>query len=75
MSPLVEGLKTQLGQLPSDDRAELAHFLLSTLGAEDHDAESVWDRLASQRVAKIRAGEAKGRDASGFLGELRERYP
>jgi hypothetical protein len=75
MDATLENWKTQLGTLPPHDRAELAHFLLSSLGPGDEDAEEAWDAEASRRVAGIRAGVAKGQDADAFLAGLRERYP
>ncbi|MBV8267387.1 MAG: addiction module protein, partial [Planctomycetaceae bacterium] len=56
-------------------RAKLAQFLLASLDPEDEDVEAAWDSEASRRVAEIRSGTARGRDADAFLAELRERYP
>ena len=77
MPTTLDDWKALLAPLPDADRAELAAFLLASLPAEPNDptAEAAWDALASSRVADIRAGTAKGRDAASYLAELRERYP
>jgi putative addiction module component (TIGR02574 family) len=75
MSSGLEDWKAKLVVLPPSERAELAHFLLSSLDPKDEDVEAAWDSEASRRVAEIRSGTARGRDADAFLAELRERYP
>jgi putative addiction module component (TIGR02574 family) len=75
MSSILEDWKTQLGTLTPGERAELAHFLLSSLDPEDEGAESAWDAEASRRVNEIRAGRASGRPVEDLLSELREQYP
>jgi putative addiction module component (TIGR02574 family) len=75
MSSMLETWKTQLVNLSPSERAELAHFLLSSLEPEDEDAESAWDVEASRRVQEIRAGRVAGQPADELLEELREQYP
>jgi putative addiction module component (TIGR02574 family) len=75
MSSLLDDWKAQLDRLSPNERAELAHYLLSSLDDEDEGVEAAWDAEAARRVTEIRSGTATGRDADGFLGELRERYP
>jgi putative addiction module component (TIGR02574 family) len=74
MSEVIEQWKAQLMTLPQDDRAELAHFLLSSLGPEDDEVEPSLEEIA-RRVDEIRSGRAIGRPVDEFLAELRERYP
>ena len=72
MSSVLDNWKAQLDQLPPNDRAELAYYLLSSLDDdEDEGDETAWDAEASRRVNEIRAGTATGRDADALLGELR----
>lgn len=75
MSTGLDRWKTDLLGLPPRERAELAHFLLTTLGPDEPDVEAAWDAEASRRVAAIRSGEASGRSADDVLGELRGLYP
>ena len=75
MSSGLEDWKAKLVQLPPRELAELAHFLLSSLDPEGEGVEAAWNSEASRRVAVIRSGTARGRDADAFLAELRERYP
>jgi putative addiction module component len=72
MSSAVEQWKAQLGALPDDERAELAHFLLIPLEPQDDEADSLWGAEVSERVAAIRSGTAKGRPLEDVLKELRE---
>ncbi len=75
MNSILDDWKTRLVSLSRPERAELAHFLLSSLEPEDEGVQAAWDEEASQRVTEIRAGTAQGRDADEFLAELRKRCP
>lgn len=75
MSSVIDIWKTQLIALPPADRVELAHFLLSSLEAEDDGVETAWDAEASRRAEEIRSGRAIGRPVDDLLAELHERYP
>lgn len=76
MSDPLETLKTQLGVLPSRERAELAWFLIDSLEPEaDDDAEAAWEIELARRVADIRSGRVVGKPADQVFAELRERFP
>jgi putative addiction module component (TIGR02574 family) len=75
MNSALEHWKTQLATLLPDERAELAHFLLSSIEPEDDGAEAAWDAEASRRVKEIRSGQALGRPVDELLAELREQFP
>ena len=75
MSPLIDQWKAQLGALSTSDRAELAAFLLSSLGREDEDVEASWDAEAARRVHEIRSGKRIGRPIDEVIAELRDRRP
>ncbi len=75
MSSVIEDWKARLVTLAQGERAELAHFLLSSLEPEDEGVEAAWDLEASRRVQEIQSGTARGRSADEYLSELRERYP
>ena len=66
MSDLYEQCKSQAALLPPDERAELAHFLLTTLEPEEDEAavEAAWVAEAQRRLADYRAGKATARPAA-----------
>jgi hypothetical protein len=67
MSPSLDQLKETLSSLPSPQRAELAHYLVSSLEAEE---EAEWLALAEQRMADVRAGKVVGIPAEEVLKSL-----
>ena len=71
----LDTLKSQLSSLPASDRAELAHFLLTSLEPEDEGVTAAWNAEIARRVALIRSGQAVGRPAQELFAELREQYP
>lgn len=75
MTQAVEDLKSQASALSQPERAELAHFLLTTLEPEDEGVEKAWREEVARRVAEIRSGKAAGRPVEEVLAELRELYP
>ena len=75
MTETIEQLKSQAGSLTRPERAELAHFLLTSLDAEEEGVDEAWRVEISRRVADIRSGRAKGRPVDEVLAELRERHP
>jgi putative addiction module component (TIGR02574 family) len=75
MTEPVEQLKVQLEQLPRQERAELAHFLLCSLEQEaDADADAAWEVELAQRVADIQSGKVVGTPAAHVFAELRARF-
>jgi putative addiction module component (TIGR02574 family) len=74
MSETLETLKSQLGVLPSRDRAELARFLIDSLepGVDD-DEEAAWEIELARRVADIRSGRVVGKPADQVFTALRGR--
>lgn len=75
MNPAIEEWKVQLTTLSQSDRAELAHFLLSSLDADGDDGvEAAWEEEVARRVDEIERGRAIGRPIEGFLTELREQH-
>jgi putative addiction module component (TIGR02574 family) len=68
-------LKSELAQLPQEDRAALASFLIDTLDAEmDDDAAAAWEVELGRRAEEIRSGKAVGEPASKVFAELREKH-
>jgi putative addiction module component (TIGR02574 family) len=75
MTETAEKLKSQLSQLSTQERAELAYFLIHSLdeGVET-DAESAWDAELARRMEEIRSGKTIGEPADKVFAELREKY-
>jgi putative addiction module component (TIGR02574 family) len=75
MNQTVEKLKAELEKLTSEERAELAHYLIHSLDAEeDADAEASWQAELDRRSAQIRSGQASGKPAPQVFQELREKH-
>jgi putative addiction module component (TIGR02574 family) len=75
MTETAEKLKLELAQLSSQDRAELASFLIHSLDEEsEHDVESAWDIELTRRMQEINEGSASGQPAIQVFAELREKY-
>jgi len=70
MTETAEKLKVQLSQLSTQERAELAHFLIHSLDeGVDADAEAAWDVELARRMAEIRSGKAVGEPADKVFAE------
>jgi putative addiction module component (TIGR02574 family) len=75
MAEAMEQLKGQLEQLPSQARAELAHFLLCSLEQDvDTDVAEAWDAELARRVADMQSGKAIGIPAAQVFAELRAEF-
>lgn len=75
MTRAVERFKSELEQLSPAERAELASFLLETLGPQETTVAAAWDAEVSRRVTEIHEGRAQGRPAEEIFAELRRQYP
>ena len=75
MSGSLGQLKSELLQLPMDQRAELAHILIHSLDeGADADVEAAWDAELARRMEQIERGEARGEPAESVFAQLREKY-
>jgi putative addiction module component (TIGR02574 family) len=75
MTQVAEKLKTQLAELQSADRAELAQFLIGSLDNDaDSEASSMWKVEISRRVAEIKSGKAIGISADEVFELIRQKY-
>lgn len=75
MTEAAERLKTELAQLPTADRAELAHFLLHSLDEEtDSDADAAWEAELQRRWSEVQSGQAIGEPADKVFAELRKKH-
>ena len=75
MAQTMQQLKSQLDQLSTKDKAELACFLLGTLEPEDEGVAAAWDLEIARRVDEIRRGDASGTPAEEVFAELRDEFP
>jgi putative addiction module component (TIGR02574 family) len=72
MTETAEKLKAQLS---TQERAELAHFLIHSLDeGVDADVETVWDTELARRLEEIRSGNTVGEPADKVFAELRKKY-
>jgi putative addiction module component (TIGR02574 family) len=68
----LDELKSAALQLPRNDRAELAQFVLDSLDDQDEIAvRADWLALAARRMDEVRAGIVVGIPAEQVLSELR----
>jgi putative addiction module component (TIGR02574 family) len=71
MSLSLDQIKNSLSGLPVSERAELAHFLLETLEAEDEGVAEAWRAELTKRVTEIRSGKVAGKPIEEVLARLR----
>jgi len=75
MTEVAEQIKGVLLVLPPGDRAELAHFLVSSLDLPfDPDVETAGDAELARRAADIAGGKVVGKPADQVFAELRQKY-
>lgn len=75
MTETAEKLKVELSQLSTEDRAELASFLIHSLDEEiDHEVESLWHVELTRRMQEINSGTASGKLSDQVFAELRQKY-
>jgi putative addiction module component (TIGR02574 family) len=75
MALSLEQIKDSLSELSTEERTELAHFLLLSLEPVDEGAEEAWREELKRRVDEIRSGQVQGKPMEEVLSRLRERYP
>ncbi len=72
MTRLAEHLRAELAELPAEDRAELAGFLIASLDeGEDADAETAWDAELVRRGEQIERDEVHGERAENVYAHIR----
>lgn len=68
-------LKSELEQLSTKDKAELAFFLLGSMEPEEEGVAAAWDVEVARRIEEIRSGRASGTPAEEVFAQLRQEYP
>ena len=75
MTETAHRLRSELALLSSDERAELAHFLLVSLDeGQDDAAEAAWDAELARRVEEIQTGKVIGEPAAEVFDFLRRKH-
>jgi putative addiction module component (TIGR02574 family) len=75
MTETAEKLKLELSQLSTQERAEIASFLIHSFDANvDQDIESAWDAELAQRTQEINSGNASGEPSAQAFADLRQKY-
>lgn len=75
MTAVAEKLRTELADLAELERAELAHFLIHSLGAPPSElGEAELDAELARRAEEVRTGSASGEPAENVFAELRDRF-
>ena len=73
MSLTLQEFKKASSDLPTEERAELAQYLLRSLDELDgEEARGEWLALAEKRMAEVRAGKIVGIPAEEVLENLLE---
>ena len=78
MSEQAEKLKVELSRLSSEERSEIADFLLDGLEAEENGGvydEADFKAELMRRWEEIESGQEVGIPIEDALRELREKYP
>jgi len=76
MTETAEKLKSQLLELASEDRAELAYFLLRSLDEEpETGVQAAWEAELERRWQELESGKVAGVPAEEVFAELRKKYP
>jgi len=73
MTQAAEKLKNEALQLPTEDRAELAYCLISSL--DDADIQAAWAAELEQRWNEMESCEVPGTPADQVFYELRKKAP
>ena len=71
MSAVLEEWKPKLADLPQEDRAELAYFLLTTLNGKPNRGVDPWNAEIQGRLDEVLAGTAVGVSLDQVKAEFR----
>jgi putative addiction module component (TIGR02574 family) len=75
MTETSEKLKLEFSHLSTQERAEIASFLIHSLDENvDQDIESAWDAELVQRTKEINSCNASGEPSGQVFAELRQKY-
>ena len=75
MDELLEKLERDILALPVQERAKLAHVLITSLDEDSpQEVESAWDIEVEKRVQEILNGKITGIPAEEVFARLRKKY-
>jgi putative addiction module component (TIGR02574 family) len=75
MNTAIEQLKSEMTSLTSEERAELAQFLIQSLDVEaEEGVDAAWEVELARRAGEILSGKARGKSAEQAFAEIRARY-
>ncbi|MFN0054021.1 MAG: addiction module protein [Planctomycetales bacterium] len=75
MTGTADALKSQLAELPTRDRAELARYLIESLESDpDAGIDAAWESELLSRLEEMRNGTGGGASAEEVFRDLREKY-
>jgi putative addiction module component (TIGR02574 family) len=73
-SRAMQVLRTELLDLPANERAQLAHDLVTSLdGLADSNLAGAWDAEILRRLDELQAGTARTIDREEFFRRMHER--
>lgn len=76
MTETAQKLRAELATLDSEDRADLAYFLLQSLDEDvDPNVAAEWDAELDRRITDIESGKLQGISGDEVMAELREMFP
>ena len=61
-------------ELPTRERAKLAHILINSIDEQDEDAASAWDIELEKRINEIKSGKVTGIPAGKVFAKIEEKY-
>jgi len=65
-------LKDEISDLPVDQRAEIAEWVLQTLNSPDSEVEQAWAREAQRRLKEFNEGEVAAIPGEQVMDELKD---
>jgi putative addiction module component (TIGR02574 family) len=75
MSPDMQELRSRLKQLDRTERADLARYLIDSLGPNaEEEIAGAWERELDRRLEELKEGPAVGVPAEEVLARVREKY-
>lgn len=76
MTEIAEKLKAELSRLATEDRAELAYYLIRSLDeGDDSEVQSAWEAELEQRWQEMEDGTVAGIPAENVFAEMRKKFP
>lgn len=75
MTQTAEKLRDEVLRLSTEERAEIAYCLISSLDENEPDIHDAWEAELERRWREVESGEVVGESAESVFVELRKKYP